>query len=194
MPQSDLLAKQRTELKKRLDELRPLHDEYLTLLEVEEALKTLNGVPPAQRGPGRPATKRGPGRPASRRRGRPAAKRGPNVSAVKRAPGRPAKRKPGRPATKRGPGRPAAKSKPGQLARKGAGGTAAKRGPGRPRAADRGVTRADEALKLVSQNPGITVPEIARELKVRQNYLYRVMDSLQKKRAVKRRKRGYHPA
>jgi DNA-binding IscR family transcriptional regulator len=47
---------------------------------------------------------------------------------------------------------------------------------------------------LIRANPGITVPEIAGKLGIRQNYLYRVMAALQRQRKVRRRQRGFHAA
>lgn len=79
----------------------------------------------------------------------------------------------------------------------------ARRGPGRPRGSGggtrrrrrrRGGTRADEAVKLVKANPGITASGIAKEMKIKPNYLYRVLGDLQKEGRVKKRGREYHPA
>jgi hypothetical protein len=57
-----------------------------------------------------------------------------------------------------------------------------------------GGTRADDAAKVIKANPGITIPELAKELKIRPNYLYRVTGQLQKERRIKKRGRGFHPA
>jgi len=79
------------------------------------------------------------------------------------------------------------------------GGTAARRRPGRPRGTGtvrrrrRGGTRADQAVKVVAENPGISASEIAKRLNIKPNYLYRVMGELQKDGRVRRRGRGYHP-
>jgi hypothetical protein len=53
------LTQQRRRIDARLQELRPAHEEYLTLLEAKEALEGLKspsrvGRPPGRRGPGRP--------------------------------------------------------------------------------------------------------------------------------------------
>ena len=53
-------------------------------------------------------------------------------------------------------------------------------------------TRADETLDLIKSNPGISVSEIADQMKIRQNYLYRVTAQLQKQGAVQRRNGGFH--
>lgn len=81
------------------------------------------------------------------------------------------------------------------------------RGPGRPRKATtattagaprrrrrRGGTRADQAVKLVEQNPGISASDIAKQLKIKPNYLYRVLGELEKEGRVNKRGREYHPA
>jgi predicted transcriptional regulator len=75
-----------------------------------------------------------------------------------------------------------------------------RRRPGRPRGSTtrrrrgrRGGTRADQAVKIVSANPGITASQIATEMKIKPNYLYRVMADLQKEGRVSKRGRGYHP-
>ena len=80
-----------------------------------------------------------------------------------------------------------------------------KRGPGRPRGSAtrtsgrrrrrrRGGTRAEHAVKLISAKPGITASEIARELKIKPNYMYRVLSELQKEGRVRKDGRAYHPA
>ena len=93
----------------------------------------------------------------------------------------------------RGPGRPR-------------GSTAARRGPGRPKGSTtrrrsatgrrrrgrRGGTRAEQALKVVRDNPGITVSEMAGKMSIKQpNYLYRVMNQLEGDGAVKKTGKGY---
>jgi hypothetical protein len=75
MPRTaNFLTKQRAQITRRLDELRPLYEEYLTLERAQEALDQL-GAPVRRatrgRGPGRPPGRRT----AARRRGRPATTR-----------------------------------------------------------------------------------------------------------------------
>ena len=84
-----------------------------------------------------------------------------------KAPGR----KQGRPATK--PSRPATKRRAGR-----------RRGSG---------TRAAEALSFVQGQPGITVPELAAKMGIKQNYLYRVLPGLQQEGKVAKKGRGWHP-
>ena len=75
-----------------------------------------------------------------------------------------ARRKPGRPAGKRRAGR-----------RKGSG------------------TRAAQALSFVQGQPGITIPELAAKMGIKQNYLYRVLPGLQQEGKVSKKGRGWHP-
>jgi hypothetical protein len=143
-PRTDFLTQQRQRIDARLQELRPAHEEYLTLLEAKQALESVKtpssgGGTPARRGPGRP---RGSGR-----------KR---ASTTKRAASTNGRRRPRR--------------------------------AGRRRA---GNTRADQALELIRSNPGIGVPQIAEQMGIRQNYLYRVTAGLQKQRKVKRQGQGF---
>src|SRR6478672_1121659 len=51
------------------------------------------------------------------------------------------------------------------------------RGRGRPRGTG---TRSKEALELVRTRPGISIPEMAEAMGIKQNYLYRVLPALQK--------------
>lgn len=96
------------------------------------------------------------------------------------------------------------------------GGTVTRRGPGRPRGSGRGPgrppkaastgaaprkrrrrrggTRADQAVALVEKNPGISASEIAKTMKIKPNYLYRVLGELEKEGRVKKQGRQYHPA
>ncbi len=54
-------------------------------------------------------------------------------------------------------------------------------------------TRGAEALALVRGNPGITIPEIAEKMGIKQNYLYRVLPGLAEDGLVKKDGRGWHP-
>ena len=60
---------------------------------------------------------------------------------------------------------------------------------GRPRGSG---TRSKEALELVRTRPGITIPEMAEAMGIKQNYLYRVLPSLQKDGLVRKEGRGWH--
>ena len=61
---------------------------------------------------------------------------------------------------------------------------------GRPRGSG---TRAAQALQLVSERPGITIPELADAMGIKQNYLYRVLPGLAQEGLVKKQGRGWHP-
>ena len=82
------------------------------------------------------------------------------------------------------------------------GGRIGRRRPGRPKGSTgtrrrrrrRGGTRADQAVKLVGENPGITASEMAGRMKIKPNYLYRVLGELEKEGRVKKKGRQYHPA
>jgi hypothetical protein len=60
---------------------------------------------------------------------------------------------------------------------------------GRPRGSG---TRGKQALDLVRSNPGNTIPELADKMGIKQNYLYRVLPSLQKDGMVRKEGRGWH--
>jgi hypothetical protein len=97
---------------------------------------------------------------------------------------------------RRGPGRPrgsatttaktASKaSKPARKARRSSGARAGRRkGSG---------TRAAEALAYVTGQPGITIPELAAKMGIKQNYLYRVLPGLEQENKVEKQGRGWHP-
>ena len=60
---------------------------------------------------------------------------------------------------------------------------------GRPRGSG---TRAIQALELVKARPGITIPELAEAMGIKQNYLYRVMPGLADEGKVSKSGRGWH--
>src|SRR5688572_15097579 len=85
------------------------------------------------------------------------------------------------------------------------GGREGKRGPGRPRGSGAGTrrgrkrgrrrnTRSDQAVKLIKDNPGISASEIAKQMKIKPNYMYRVLGDLQKEGKVKKDGRAYTAA
>jgi len=83
-----------------------------------------------------------------------------------------------------------------------------KRGPGRPRGSSagssqngrkrrrgrKGGTRAEHALKVISESPGVSASEIAERLHIKPNYMYRVLTELQADGRVRKEGRAYHPA
>jgi hypothetical protein len=143
---TDFLDEKRREITDRLNELKPLVDEYTRLEAAASALQGVGGSAPA----GAPTTtrRRGPGRP-------PGSGRKKAVKAPASKAGRPAKRRAGR--------------------RKGSG------------------TRAAEALAFVQGQPGITIPELAAKMGIKQNYLYRVLPGLEQEKKVEKQGRGWHP-
>jgi hypothetical protein len=105
-------------------------------------------------------------------------------------------------ASRRGPGRPRGSStrKKGSGRPRGSGKrvskpTAAKVGrpkgkAGRPKG---GGKRATQALSLVRGQPGITIPELAAKMGIKQNYLYRVLPGLEQEGKLEKKGRGWHP-
>ena len=79
-----------------------------------------------------------------------------------------------------------------------------RRRPGRPpgstgrtttrRRRRRRNTRSDQAVKLVVANPGISASEIAKKMKIKPNYLSRVLGDLEKEGRVRKDGRAYRPA
>jgi hypothetical protein len=146
----DFLEQKQSELAGRMDELRPLVDEYARLEAAAAALDSVNvsavAVSPSKRGPGRPR----------------------NVATADTASAKPAKGTPGK-----------AKPAKGKAAGKHAG---RRKGSG---------ARAAEALALVQQQPGITIPELAVKMGIKQNYLYRVLPSLEQEGKAVKKGRGW---
>lgn len=58
--------------------------------------------------------------------------------------------------------------------------------PGRPKGTRKGGTRRDHLLDLVKENPGIGASEAAKRLKIKPNYLYRVIGDLVKTKQLKK--------
>lgn len=87
------------------------------------------------------------------------------------------------------------------------GGKVTRRAPGRPRGGSskagatpkrrrkrRGGTRADQAVALIEKEPGISASDVAKTMKIKPNYLYRVLGDLEKEGRVKKDGRQYYPA
>jgi sugar-specific transcriptional regulator TrmB len=100
------------------------------------------------------------------------------------------------------------------------GGKSARRAPGRPRGSKststtstasaatskpaagrprkrrkrRGGTRADQAVALIKGAPGISASDVAKQMKIKPNYLYRVLGDLEKEGRVKKDGRKYFAA
>jgi hypothetical protein len=152
---SDFLDDRRKEITKRLDELKPLAEEYKRL---EAAVAALRGVP----GTARAIT------PAAS----PSATTSAAASPAAGAPATAARKNPNLPPVS--PAKAAA--------------SPAKRG----RRKGSGV-RAREALSFVQGQPGITIPELAAKMGIKQNYLYRVLPGLEEEGKLEKRGRGWHP-
>jgi hypothetical protein len=154
---TDFLDEKRKQINDRLNQLKPLVEEYTRLEAAAAALAGVGGSTPADTAAtAAAARRRGPGRPRG------------SVNRTSKAatPTKVARKKPGRP-----PGRP--KGRVGR--RKGSG------------------TRAAQALSFVQGQPGITIPELAGKMGIKQNYLYRVLPGLQKEAKVEKQGRGWHP-
>jgi hypothetical protein len=195
---SDFLDDRRKEITDRLKELEPVVDEVRRLeaaaVALAEAVGSTVGSAASEagsaavatvtrrRGPGRPrgssTGKRGPGRPrGSGKRGRKAAQAStPAATTATTADVTPAtvqRKKPGRP---KGSGKKVGRPK-------------ARRG-GRPKG---GGKRAAEALSFVQGQPGITIPELAAKMGIKQNYLYRVIPGLEREGKLEKKGRGWYP-
>ncbi len=93
-------------------------------------------------------------------------------------------------ATRRSPGRPrGSKSKKAKASTS----TATAAAP-RRRRKRRGGTRADQAVKLIEGQPGISASDVAKTMKIKPNYLYRVLGDLEKEGRVKKDGRKYFAA
>ncbi len=103
---------------------------------------------------------------------------------------------------RRGPGRPRGSSTRKKAARAatatavaapkapGKAGGPAKRRAGRRKGSG---TRAAEARSFVQGQPGITIPELAAKMGIKQNYLYRVLPGLEQENKVEKKGRGWYP-
>jgi hypothetical protein len=167
---TDFLDEKRREIAGRLNELGPLMEEYRRLEAAASALEGLGRATAAAAAPRR----RGPGRPRG--------------SARKTAAAASAK-KPGRP-----PGRPKKVGRPPKKAGRPAGSAAKVAAPKRRAGRRKGSgTRAAQALSFVQGQPGITIPELAAKMGIKQNYLYRVLPGLEQEGKLSKRGRGWHP-
>jgi sugar-specific transcriptional regulator TrmB len=87
--------------------------------------------------------------------------------------------------TARAPGRP---GRPRGSKASSGGGSAPKK-----RRKRRGGTRADQAVNLIASQPGISASDVAKTMKIKPNYLYRVLGDLEKEGRVKKDGRQYYP-
>ncbi|MGH2912203.1 MAG: hypothetical protein ACRDJ3_06975 [Solirubrobacteraceae bacterium] len=169
---TDFLDEKRREINDRLAELKPLIDEYNRLQAASTALAGVGGSAPASRAAATPAA---PAAPARRGPGRPRGSKNTTTGTKRR--GRPPGSKNKKTASAAAPATATAE-KPRRRAgrRKGSG------------------TRAAQALQFVTGQPGITIPELAAKMGIKQNYLYRVLPGLEQEKKIKKQGRGWHPA
>lgn len=161
---TDFLDEKHREITDRLTELKPLVEEYQRL---EAAVAALDGM-------GRSAPAAATSAPKATRK-----------AAARKVPGR------------RGPGRPRGsktKVKAAAAAAAPAAAPAARAGAKRKAGRRKGSgTRAAQALAFVQDQAGITIPELAARMGIKQNYLYRVLPTLEEEGKVKKEGRGWHP-
>ncbi len=165
---TDFLDEKRREINDRLAELKPLIDEYTRLEAAATALAGVGGSAPR------------------------AAAAAPATSAAA-----PAKRGPGRPRGSKSRTTGARRGRPPKAATAAAATSApAAAATTRRRAGRRkgSGTRAAQALSFVKGQPGITIPELAAKMDIKQNYLYRVLPGLEQEKKIKKQGRGWHPA
>ncbi|HEY5197867.1 MAG TPA: hypothetical protein VIJ51_12660 [Solirubrobacteraceae bacterium] len=55
------------------------------------------------------------------------------------------------------------------------------------------ASRAQQAINLIAESPGMTVPDMAKAMGIGSNYLYRVLPQLQRDGKVSKQGKGYHP-
>ncbi len=92
---------------------------------------------------------------------------------------------------RKGPGRPRGSGGSGRRSKNPSRSSNAPR-PGRRRR--KGGTRAEHAEKAITAEPGITASQVAEQLKIKPNYVYRVMSKLEDDGKVTKKGREYHPA
>jgi hypothetical protein len=179
---TDFLDEKRKEITDRLKELKPLVDEYQRLEAAASALAGVGGSASSASSAVTAPRRRGPGRPrgsVNRTSAKATEAATPAATATATAPAKAGRKKPGRPPGRKKPGRPAGSSSSSTPRRAGR-----RKGSG---------TRAAEALAFVTGQPGITIPELAAKMGIKQNYLYRVLPSLEQEGKVAKKGRGWHP-
>jgi hypothetical protein len=95
--------------------------------------------------------------------------------------------------TRRSPGRPRGSKSTATASAPSTGPSATSASP-RKRRKRRGGTRADQAVNLIASQPGISASDVAKTMKIKPNYLYRVLGDLEKEGRVKKDGRQYYPA
>jgi hypothetical protein len=196
---SDFLDDRRKEITDRLKELKPVVDEFNRLETAAGALAAAVGgavgtaaseagaaVTAAVNATGTRRRKRGRPRASARRTGKatPAGKAAPASTPTPKA----TRKKPPRP---KGSGKKVGRP-PGSATKASA--TKAAASPTKRRGRSKGGgKRATEALSLVRGQPGITIPELATKMGIKQNYLYRVLPGLERDGKLEKKGRGWYP-
>jgi hypothetical protein len=185
---SDFLREKHKEIAARLDELKPLVDEHNRLQDAAEALAKVIGSAASE------ATSAVAAVTHRRKPGRPPGSGGKTATAATAAPtkkrGRPpGRKKVGRPKTKKVGRPPGAGAK--VAASTAAPAAAAPPRAGRPKGSG---TRSKQALRLVRKQPGITIAELAVQMKINSNYLYKVLPPLEQEGKIRKEGRGWYPA
>jgi hypothetical protein len=184
---SDFLDDRRKEITDRLKELKPVVDEFNRLEAAAVALAGVIGSAASEAGSVAVATvtrrrKKGPGRPRRSSTPKKAAKAAAPSTPVAGTPAEMERKKPGRP---KGSGKKVGRP-PGSGKKVGrpAGKVGRRKGGGK---------RATQALSLVRGQPGITIPELAVKMGIKQNYLYRVLPGLEQEGKLEKKGRGWYP-
>jgi hypothetical protein len=164
---TDFLDEKRREINDRLAELKPLIDEYTRLQDAASALAGVGGSAPRAA----------------------ASSAAPAATPARRGPGRPRGSKSRKTPARRG--RPPAASKTAEASTTATATATPRRRAGRRKGSG---TRAAQALSFVTGQPGITIPELAAKMSIKQNYLYRVLPGLEQEKKIKKQGRGWHPA
>ena len=101
---------------------------------------------------------------------------------------------------RRGPGRPRGSVNRKAAAAHGRPAKATRKKAGRPEPANVAPDGAKAAARapprrssFVQGQPGITIPELAAKMGIKQNYLYRVLPGLEQENKVNKKGRGWHP-
>jgi hypothetical protein len=180
---SDFLDDRRREITNRLKELKPAVDEFKRLEAAAEALVGVIGSAASEATSVTVATvtrRRGRGRRrGSGKRAHKAARASTTAVTADATPAVAERKKPGRP---KGSGKKVGRPK-------GSGG----RPKGKVGRRKGSGTRALETLSLVQAQPGITIPELAEKMGIKQNYLYRVLPGLEKEGKLQKKGRGWYP-
>jgi hypothetical protein len=162
----DFLAEKRQQITARLAELKPQVDEYRRLEQAASALAGVNGSSSNAVAAGAKAVpqRRGPGRPRGSTR---------KATATKSA--------------------PKARTKATPAPKPTAEAVAAPNAPKRDRRRKGSGSRSAQARSLVTKQPGITIPELAKKMGTAATYLYSVLPRLEQEGHLRKEGRGWHP-